>query len=210
MSVATETTSSDTARLKDPLEGLVPVRLGATQWKSVTRIHPQTATQETEQAASLNENQIVVRRIPSVGDWLDNRTVVYTKAARHREARRSAERKLAGRFWLLNKWHGQVVKIGEDFFEAELTDLSKPGITEVAEFAVNDVAENQRALLRPGALFYWFVGYRDTPDGRQKGSQMWFRRSGQMDQSSFSSAREKVKNIWKALEREDVKSSSAS
>jgi hypothetical protein len=95
--------------------------------------------------------------------------------------------------------HGQVLKIEDDTFQAQLYDLSNPSIVEHAEFETKQVKPNQIALLRPGALFYWFIGYRDNAQTRTHVSDIWMRRGGRMAQKEFENELLKVKHIWSTL-----------
>jgi hypothetical protein len=82
------------------------------------------------------------------------------------------------RFWLLNKWQGQVLSVGQETFKVQLHDAAHPGTIEHAELFINDLPEDGRALLRPGALFYWMIGYRDEGSRqRTRASIVWMRRS---------------------------------
>jgi hypothetical protein len=128
----------------------------------------------------------------------------FQPANRRRERRRGlpAESSAAEgeRLWLLNRWQGQVLKVDRDSFEAQLTDLSQPSIIELAEFPRTAVASDQISLIRPGALFYWFIGYRDSARGRNHVSQIWMRRGGRMTEDRYEMEKSKLENIWKTLE----------
>jgi hypothetical protein len=81
------------------------------------------------------------------------------------------------RFELLQQWEGTVVAVGEDSFEVTLKDLTtQSNPEESAELLLEDVGEGDRQLLEPGAVFYWSVGYEDTPRGRERKSIIRFRR----------------------------------
>lgn len=67
---------------------------------------------------------------------------------------------------LLQDWRGTVTEIGELEFTATLSDQTNPGCPmEVATFEIADVVSDDRALLRPGAVFYWSIGRRITASG---------------------------------------------
>jgi hypothetical protein len=56
------------------------------------------------------------------------------------------------------------------------------------------------ALLRPGAAFYWMIGYRDLGSRqRVRESVIWMRRSGRMGQDKFRAALDHVETIWSDL-----------
>lgn len=80
---------------------------------------------------------------------------------------------------LLNKWEGIVTAVDEEKgnFEATLYDLSLKNIIELADFDFEEVTFDDRALIREGASFYWYVFYHDRSDGRRSSeSTLWFRR----------------------------------
>jgi hypothetical protein len=106
---------------------------------------------------------------------------------------------VTSRLWLLHKWQGQVLKITDDTFEAQLFDLSNPSIVERAEFPKSAVTSEQLALLRPGALFYWFIGYKDIGQTREHVSQIWMRRGGRLGRKKFEEELGKIKKIWGSI-----------
>jgi hypothetical protein len=103
------------------------------------------------------------------------------------------------RFWPLNKWQGQVLSVAHDTFKAQLRDSAHPGTVEHAEFFISDLSEDGRGLLRPGALFYWIIGYRDEGSRqRKRESIVWMRRGGLMGSEKFNAALESVEQLWEA------------
>lgn len=111
---------------------------------------------------------------------------------------------VAERFWLLNRWRGQVLSIDadKDTFEAELFDPMQPLVVERAQFAVSELPPDAAPLLRPGAAFYWMIGYRDSGSRqRKRESVIWMRRSGRMGADKFKTSLEEVNKIWGALEK---------
>lgn len=77
----------------------------------------------------------------------------------------------------LQKWEGRVNAVGEGHFEATLADLTGDGPAEEAAFDLDEVSPQDRALVKPGAVFYWSVGYRDAVKGqRTRESIIRFRR----------------------------------
>jgi hypothetical protein len=81
------------------------------------------------------------------------------------------------RFISLQKWEGSVLEIGEESFTARLIDLTQEGVDEEAEFSKEEVAESDLPLFKPGAIFYWNIGYEDSLTGqRTRVSMMRFRR----------------------------------
>jgi hypothetical protein len=76
----------------------------------------------------------------------------------------------------LQKWEGFVIDVMEDTFTVRLSDLTRNNAEEVAEIPKEEVSEEDRVLIKAGALFYWNIGYLDRPSGRQRSSMIRFRR----------------------------------
>ncbi|MBF0549269.1 MAG: hypothetical protein HQK60_01920 [Deltaproteobacteria bacterium] len=80
-------------------------------------------------------------------------------------------------FISLQKWEGTVSYIGEESFMACLFDLTAPGPDEEAEIPIKEISLDDRELLKPGAVFYWSIGYQDSKKGqRTRASKIRFRR----------------------------------
>lgn len=82
-----------------------------------------------------------------------------------------------GQFVLVQQWEGVVAEIGEESFSAVIKDLSdRRNDEEDTELFLDDVRADDRQLLKRGAVFYWSIGYEDTPRGRERKSIIVFRR----------------------------------
>ena len=73
-------------------------------------------------------------------------------------------------FSLLQQWEGVVSATQKDHeFVAVLQDLTAPSRPEEqATFSVDQVSPADRASIVPGGVFYWSIGYEDTPGGTRK------------------------------------------
>jgi hypothetical protein len=84
----------------------------------------------------------------------------------------------AVRFIRRGEWLGRVERDTDDRFSATLWDREGPSSTERAEFFVAQLSAGDRHRLRPGAEFYWSVGYRENALGeRVAASWIWLRRA---------------------------------
>jgi hypothetical protein len=89
------------------------------------------------------------------------------------------------------------LKVGKDGFEAYLLDPSKPSIVEHAEFLKRELSTEVLSLLRPGAVFYWMIGYRDKGSReRVRESVIWMRRSGRMTPEKFDVTLQHIEDVW--------------
>jgi hypothetical protein len=86
--------------------------------------------------------------------------------------------KLEDRYRVLHQWEGTVVEVARDGFRARLAELrAEQREEEYADFSFESVSEDDRVLVVPGAIFYWFVGYRTENSGqRNTWSTVRFRR----------------------------------
>ncbi|GMU60013.1 MAG: hypothetical protein AMXMBFR34_17760 [Myxococcaceae bacterium] len=102
------------------------------------------------------------------------------------------------RFDLRQQWEGIVAAVSGDTFTATLKDLTDPAVTEEsAELFLEDVGESDRNLVEPGAVFYWSVGYEDTPRGRERKSIIRFRRLPGWSRQQLNSVKEKTAELSK-------------
>jgi hypothetical protein len=79
-------------------------------------------------------------------------------------------------FRTLQKWEGYVIEIGIETFRAKLVPIVGEGSDLEAEIYLEEIGEEDRALLELGAVFYWSIGYLDKPSGRRRESIIRFRR----------------------------------
>lgn len=78
---------------------------------------------------------------------------------------------------VLQKWEGRVLENGKDFFRAVVFDLVDMTTEEEVEFDLAEVTDDDLALVRPGAVFYWSVGYRvEVSRTKSRTSLIRFRR----------------------------------
>jgi hypothetical protein len=81
-------------------------------------------------------------------------------------------------FHLFQLWEGKVIRVGDEDFTAILMDKSSPDNPE-EEVVIDrlEVPKDDQPLLRPGAIFYWSIGYEDEPGRpRRRVSQIRLRR----------------------------------
>ncbi|HDG98847.1 MAG TPA: hypothetical protein ENG73_11885 [Desulfobacterales bacterium] len=109
---------------------------------------------------------------------------------------------IQSRFLSLQKWEGIVFKVLEDSFIARLTDLTEKGPDEEAEFAIDEVHEEDRSLIKEGAIFYWSIGYLETGGQRRRVSDIRFRRLPRWESKEIESARKEANRLRDILEWE--------
>jgi hypothetical protein len=78
---------------------------------------------------------------------------------------------------VLSRWEAVVTSLTDGGFVASLVDADGVDGDHEAEFDVEEVSPSDRRLIRPGAVFYWTLGYRDRLSGqRTRESLIRFRR----------------------------------
>jgi hypothetical protein len=103
-------------------------------------------------------------------------------------------------FISLQKWQGIVIDVMDDAFLARLIDLTQKGTDEEAEFSFDEISEEDKPLIRSGAIFYWNIGYHTSYSGqRTRTSLLRFRRLPAWTQREIDAAKREAERIGKAL-----------
>jgi hypothetical protein len=98
------------------------------------------------------------------------------------------------RFISLQKWEGFVLRVQNDSFIARLLDENPDGPEEEAEIPLDEVSRGDLPLVKPGAVFYWNIGYSDSIDGpRERVSRIHFRRLPAWRAEELETAKQKAK-----------------
>jgi len=103
-------------------------------------------------------------------------------------------------FVLMQNWEGVVLKVRNDSFLARLVDLTSKGVEEEAELLMDEVSDEDRELIKPGAIFYWFIGYLDSRTGqRTRSSIIRFRRLPAWQEKEIQRAQREAEQIQESL-----------
>ena len=65
-------------------------------------------------------------------------------------------------FDIKGKWQGHVGSVGEETFTAIIEDVLERSPVEEVEIYLEEISQDDRPLVVPGARFYWIIGYRDV------------------------------------------------
>ena len=100
-------------------------------------------------------------------------------------------------FLALQRWEGIVTDCMGETFNARLTDLTTEGAEEEeVELLLEDVPGEDRALIEPGAVFYWAIGYRYEASGQSsRVSTLRFRRLPVWSAAELKAADERASQI---------------
>ena len=106
------------------------------------------------------------------------------------------------RFLVLQQYEGVVLSVDSESFWARLVNKTSPEETDVeGEFPLDVVSRPDRGLVEPGAVFYWYIGYHDSPSGqRTRQSVLRFRRFPAVDDEDLSQARREARQMMAALD----------
>jgi hypothetical protein len=96
-------------------------------------------------------------------------------------------------------WIGYVIKIGGDGFEAKLIDKNQPGTYENASFDFKEISNEDKELIKIGAIFYWSVGYADINGQITKISLVRFKRSIEFSESEFDGIMDRADELSKKI-----------
>jgi hypothetical protein len=101
----------------------------------------------------------------------------------------------------LQEWEGQVQEIGSNYFSARLVDLTagEKEETEEAELPLDDLIESDRALLVPGAVFRWIIGYRYMYGQKERFTRIVIRRLPMWTEQEIRSADQQADELHHAL-----------
>ena len=103
-------------------------------------------------------------------------------------------------FISLQKWEGVVLEVLSDSFLTRLVDLTRTGPDEEAEFPLDEISEEDRPLIRPGAIFYWNIGYHNSYSGqRTRTSIIRFRRLPAWTREEIEAAKQEAERLGQSI-----------
>ncbi|WP_309775537.1 hypothetical protein [Nitrobacter vulgaris] len=103
----------------------------------------------------------------------------------------------------MQEWEGYVSTIAEGSFTARLVDKTKGNSVEdeEADFPIDDLTDEDRQLLVPGAVFRWVIGYQRTMSGtKRRVSQITFRRLPAWTRRELQHARSRAEEMASTIQ----------
>ncbi len=74
-------------------------------------------------------------------------------------------------------WEGEVLEIYEESLSVKLIDKTDRSAQDAfTEIDLSELDQDDLDLVRPGAIFYWYVSYELRASGKKRSSMMRFRR----------------------------------
>lgn len=99
-------------------------------------------------------------------------------------------------FVAMQSWEGVVVEVDETNVWVRLFDMLKPDNPETeTSFSIEELDNEDQDLAVPGAVFYWKLGYLDSPSGRRRQSIIRFRRLPAWTPRSLAAARDEADRL---------------
>lgn len=109
------------------------------------------------------------------------------------------------RFQILQQYEGVVLSVDGDAFWARIVNkTTRDAADEEGEFPLEEVSPTDRGLIRPGAVFYWYIGYHDSTNGqRTRQSVLRFRRLPAVADEDHDVARQEAQRMLTLFADED-------
>ncbi|MCB0566867.1 MAG: hypothetical protein KDD01_21065 [Phaeodactylibacter sp.] len=104
----------------------------------------------------------------------------------------------------VHKWEGIVSEVFEEegSFSAILTGLNNGGPKEEVTLSFEEVSEEDMPLLKPGAIFYWNIGYEKLHGQVKKASIIRFKRLPEWTKKDWDQIMDKANELEKGIEWE--------
>jgi len=101
----------------------------------------------------------------------------------------------------LQEWEGQVQEVGRTYFSARLVDLTadETDETEEVQLPLSDITESDQALLVPGAVFRWMIGYRYIDGVKERFTRVVVRRLPVWTEQEIRSADKEALELYNVL-----------
>lgn len=101
----------------------------------------------------------------------------------------------------LQKWQGYVLKVTDSSLFVRLIDLTHKGPDEEAEIPIEEISEDDRELIKPGAIFYWSIGYLDSYSGqRSRVSVIRFQRLPSWSKEEIDAAKREAERLQQIVD----------
>jgi hypothetical protein len=103
---------------------------------------------------------------------------------------------------VLQQWTGRVEHVSKRRITAVITDATNPGNPpEEVDLDMEEVSSSDLPLVAQGAVFYWTIGYQDSPGGqRERVSTLRFARQPRLGDVQLNRIFERAERIAMVLE----------
>lgn len=104
----------------------------------------------------------------------------------------------------IQEWEGYVAEILDDTFTGHLVDKTagKKLPEEAIDFQIDELSDDNKKLLREGAIFRWSIGYQKIHGTKRKVSEIVFRRLPALTKKDIKSAEARATVLSESLDWE--------
>ena len=90
-----------------------------------------------------------------------------------------------------------MINVFKNSFTARLTPIGivSEGPDQEAKISMNDLDDEEKTLVEPGAVFYWSIGYENRSSGRRRSSLIRFRRLPAWSEHDLKVAEEEASKL---------------
>lgn len=107
-------------------------------------------------------------------------------------------------------WEGEVLEVYEESFSVKLIDKTDRGAQDAfTEIDLSEIDQDDLDLVRPGAIFYWYVSYEHRASGKKRSSMMRFRRMPAWTADDLKRTEAYADDLFSSLTFEHLPSASA-
>lgn len=92
-------------------------------------------------------------------------------------------------------WRGHIESIKGNVFYARMKEIENKGTEESAQFDKKEVSEDDKEFIRPGAVFYYSIGYNLSNGTKKKVAVIKFKRNVLFTNTDIDTISEKVQNL---------------
>ena len=99
---------------------------------------------------------------------------------------------------LLQQWEGVITEVKSDSFFADLQDLADANQPiEVVEIPIEEIPNDDMALLVEGAIFYWSIGYETSAGGQlRRVSEIRMRRAPRWTKRGIQQVKKRAEELF--------------
>lgn len=100
----------------------------------------------------------------------------------------------------LQKWQGYVIRVSDTSLFVRLVNLTQKAPDEEAEIPIEEISEDDKVLIKPGAIFYWSIGYLDSYSGqRSRLSVVRFQRVPEWSKTEIDAAHREAERLQQTI-----------
>lgn len=171
------------------------------------RFEPEQLLQETFDTQTKRDEAYIITGIPRDEDQGKKETATGLSVIEGRKPesriviRTKTWTRPERRFKVLQAFEGTVTCVSGDECWVQIRDItSDEYIVEESSFSLAEISQCDLELVKPGAVFYWSIGYEDSLDGqRKRASGIRFQRIPFWTEEELKKVREESERLSKSI-----------